>query len=94
MVIHLALKKMILCWLVYLLHIKNPKLLLSDACFYQKMTLKDFLWYLIYYHLGQGTQEWTNLWKTAFKKFDGIADHILQIFYRLSSTNFAWSILE
>ena len=27
-----------------------------------------------YCHMGQGVQEWTNLnlWKTAFKKFEGI----------------------
>ena len=41
--------------------------------------------------MGQSIQEWTkwNLWKTAFKQTIS-----LQIFERLSSTNFASSILE
>ena len=60
-----------------------------------KLLKVDFLLYM-----GQITQEWTkkNLWKTAFKLFEGawsaLADHILQNFQRLSSTNFTWSILE
>ena len=43
-------------------------------------------------YLGQSISEWTkwNLWKTAFKKFEMTR----QIFPRLSSTNFTWSILE
>ena len=53
--------------------------------------------------MGQSIQEWTreNLWKTAFKKFEGVRQTIpLQIFSSffffkwLSSTNFTLSILE
>ena len=38
--------------------------------------------------MGQSIQEWTkqNLWKTTLKNLKGYG--------RLSSTNFAWSILE
>ena len=42
---------------------------------------------------GQGIQQWTNKWKTAFKKFE-VVWSALQNFKRLSSTNFTWSILE
>ena len=47
--------------------------------------------------MGQGIQELNkqNLWKTAFNRFEVIWSTIsLQIFYRLSSTNFTLSILE
>ena len=49
------------------------------------------------WHLGQGIQEWTkqNLWKTAFKKFEVMRQIVsLQIFWRLPSTSFTWSIFE
>ena len=51
-------------------------------------------------YIGQSIQEWTkwNLWKTAFKKYKRIWSAkqtiSLQIFQKLSSTNFTWSILE
>ena len=38
-------------------------------------------------NMGQSIQEWTksNLWKTAFRKFEGVWS---------VSTNFTWSILD
>ena len=55
----------------------------------------------IYNEMGQSIQEWTtwNLWKTAF---EGNAKEMVclsrpypfNFFYRLSSKNFTWSILE
>ena len=50
-------------------------------------------WACVY--LGQSIQEWNkwNLWKTAFKKLRSLSRPALQIFERLSSTNFTWSIL-
>ena len=46
--------------------------------------------------MGQSTEEETkqNLWKTAFKKFEGDGLPRLQIFQRLSSKNFTWSIFQ
>ena len=34
--------------------------------------------------MSQGVQEWTkqNLWKTTFKKFEVIADHITSVFLK------------
>ena len=50
------------------------------------MTHSKFLDLYFKGDMGQSIQEWTklNLWKTAFKIFEGI----------MSSTNFTWSILD
>ena len=63
---------------------------------------KDIFKYIKKNHgkeMGKSIQEWTkqNLWKTEFKKFEGVWSALgilLQILQRLSSTNFTWSILE
>ena len=59
----------------------------------------DLYWFWIkdQVNLGQGIQEWTkyNLWKAPFKKVSLLMQTILlQIFWRLSSINFTWSILK
>ena len=56
--------------------------------------------FLIIFYVGQGIQEWTkpNLWKTAFKKFEGMWYACLRRPYPFkcfkSCLNFTFSILE